>query len=152
MIRRASPIRRTPIKRKFGNQPQHFAGQSFASKLEQSVYADLLLLEKAGEIRGLRREVTHQLYAGSGHAWCACQYSEAAYDHSVRIYAPRLDFQFEEKQAIRAPHSVNYEKSIRWQLIFADAKGFQDAKQIMGYKLFSAIHGQEIRLYRKGGI
>lgn len=39
--------------RKYGNQRTNFSGYSFDSKLETSVYQQLLLMEKAGEIKDI---------------------------------------------------------------------------------------------------
>ena len=150
-------IRRSPLRRftsaprtKFGNRVVHIAGESFASGLESRVTASLRLLERAGQIRNLQREVTHQLYVGQGDSCCACQLAApglALFQNAVRIYAPRMDFQFEELTP-----RTHGEHAEQWKLIYADAKGFQDDKQRMGYKLFAAIHGQAIRLYRKGDL
>jgi hypothetical protein len=151
---RQKPIQRTGIKRaKYGNVKQRVDGRTFDSGLERDCYSVLVLLEKAGEIRNLQCQVTHQLYAGVGRAICSClagvgDERRTALEGLDRIYAPRLDFQFEQRKD-------NYHAGLTcsWApehvyTVWADAKGFQDAKQVMGYKLFEAIHGGPIRLYR----
>lgn len=44
--------------RKFGNRVTERDGYSFASRLEAAVYQELKLLERAGEIRDLKCQVT----------------------------------------------------------------------------------------------
>ena len=46
---------------KYGNRKIEFEGQTFDSKKEARYYTELLLLEKAGKIKDLQRQVKFQL-------------------------------------------------------------------------------------------
>ena len=49
---------------KFGNQPITIDGKSFSSKLEGGRWAELRLLERAGEIQHLQSQVTFRIEIG----------------------------------------------------------------------------------------
>ena len=49
------------MKSKYGNRKINMAGEVFDSRLEARRYQVLRLLERAGEIRGLRRQVRFEL-------------------------------------------------------------------------------------------
>jgi hypothetical protein len=55
-----------PAKRKYGNRPTHIGGVRFDSAGEARRWAELQLLERAGEISELRRQVPHELHAPGG--------------------------------------------------------------------------------------
>ena len=56
---------------KYGNIPTTIDGITFPSKLEARRYVDLSLLQKAGEITGLERQVTYRFEIGGVHV---CNY------------------------------------------------------------------------------
>jgi len=56
---------------KFGNQPTTLDGKSFHSKLEANRFAELQLMERAGEIKDLQTQVTFRLDIGGVHI---CKY------------------------------------------------------------------------------
>ena len=56
---------------KYGNIPTNVGGKSFRSKLEAGRWSELLLLEKAGEIRDLQNEVPFRLDVNGKHI---CKY------------------------------------------------------------------------------
>lgn len=55
--------------RKYRNAPVVVDGVRFASKLEARRWQELLLLQRAGQIHDLRRQVRHKLTVG-GHEVC----------------------------------------------------------------------------------
>lgn len=167
MILRRKPLSRMqPINRrlagiargnKFGNVKRMHDGRSYASGLERDTFLILQQEERDGKIRNLQTQVTHGLYVGHpiypengkyARASCTCMFNqgEPMPGGLEKIYSPQLDFQFEECAG------GNMIRPQIWVLIYADAKGFQDAKQRQGYRLFAAIHGQKIRLYTAHGV
>jgi len=60
-----------PKRSKFGAVRTTVDGITFASKLEAARWGQLKLLERAGEIRQLRRQVRHQLIGYTGEPVCA---------------------------------------------------------------------------------
>lgn len=61
----AAPKRRGPRANKFGNVPTWVDGIRFASKKEAARWGELRLLESAGQIRDLRRQVRYSLQVSS---------------------------------------------------------------------------------------
>lgn len=53
-----------PTKNKYGNVKTEYDGFTFDSKKEAARYAELKMLEKAGAIRGLERQVVFELQPG----------------------------------------------------------------------------------------
>jgi len=118
------------------------AGHKHDLRLDARCCDDLHLRQRAGEIRGLRTQVTHALYVGASGSYCDC-HGIVIPPHLVkaeRVRAVRLDFQFEERTAPR-----------KWEVRYGDAKGWIDtgSAQYLAYKIFAILHGQEIQLYRK---
>lgn len=148
MIPRRTPLKRSGIKRnKFGNVKQMHDGRSYASGLERDTYLMLQDEQRQGKIKQLETQITHGLYVGYGDARCTCQWPQGKpmEDGMERIYSPVLDFQFYERVDAGGDRDEYF-------IVYADAKGYQDAKQRQGYKLFAAIHRQKIRLYTAHGI
>jgi hypothetical protein len=123
-------------------------GHLHDSRLEARTCDDLHLLERGGQIREIERQITHGLYVGEGVSACTCSRpkGEPMPKGLEKIYSPRLDFQFLEAFTNDTPHGPPI-----WLLVYADAKGWSDRRsaQFLAYKLFAAIHGQAIRLYKR---
>lgn len=65
------------IQRKYRNEPVRVGGDHFDSKSEAKRWADLKLLESAGEISNLKRQVRFELHVGGLHI---CDYiADATY-------------------------------------------------------------------------
>ena len=74
----ASVIRRA---RKYGNVPTTIDGERFDSKAEAKRWTQLQLLQRAGEITDLRRQVTYPLFGMGG----------------TKVGTWRVDFAYREK-------------------------------------------------------
>ncbi len=92
-------------------------GILFASKREANQWANLLLLEKAGEVRKLDRQVYYPLHAAGG----------------VVVGSYVADFVFEEW------------RSHGWELVVADAKGFKTDLYLWKKRHLKAEYNIEIR-------
>lgn len=101
-------------KRKYGNQKTEFEGLSFDSKHEFERWVDLRLLEKAGEIQNLRRQVKFELLPA--------QRGELRTERGVSYIA---DFVYEQdgktvvedakSKATRTPEYIIKRKLMRWR-------------------------------------
>lgn len=89
----------------------------FDSKREAKRYADLLLLQKAGQISGLERQVRYQLIPAQRDAAGKLLEREVAYI---------LDFRYRNKDG-----TVTHE----------DSKGFRTPDYIIKRKLMLHVHG-----------
>lgn len=111
-------------KRKFNNKPQVQGDKRFASKLEQRKYNDLLLRERAGEVR----KVEHQP-----------KFTLKVNGRKVCRFTP--DFSFWELI------------DDKWIWCIADAKGAITKKRDDAFKvrakLFTAIYGPEVQIWDK---
>lgn len=100
-------------------------GERFDSKLEARVYQDLKLLEKAGEIRNLRRQVKFSLFMPGGEHY--------------GVY--KADFVFDE-------HLWFTGVDDGWRRIVADAKS-PHTRKLQAWqkvrKLMSACHGITVK-------
>lgn len=91
-------------------------GIKFASKKEASYYQQLMLLQKAGQIRALVLQKSWPLKVN---------------DELICVY--RSDFDFDEL------------RNGQWVEVTADAKGFKTPEYKIKKKLMKAIYGIEIR-------
>ena len=97
------------------------AGVTFDSKREAARHAELLLLQRAGEIRGLRRQVVYELvpgvkFAGAARARPAIRYT--------------ADFVY-----------VEHDK-----FVIEDVKGVETPEFRIKRHLLLALHGLEVRV------
>ena len=106
-------------KSKYNNQPQVVGAEKYRSKKEMHRHAELKLLEAAGAISGLKREVVHILI------------------RPVRIQG-RL------RPAIRYISDFEYDDMVLGKHVVNDAKGVRTAVYILKRHLMMAIHGIEI--------
>ena len=110
----------TPRRSKYRAQPQIVNGERFASKLEARRWAELQILERAGEIRALRRQVWFPLTVNG------------------------------ELVAHYVADSVYEDKRESWALVVEDQKSPATRKLStyrLKVKLMRACHGIEIREY-----
>lgn len=101
---------------KFGNKKTIRNGLIFDSKREAARYDQLLLLERAGRIRNLRRQVKYELRV-----------------NGVLIATYRADFVYEELERDA------------WTEVVEDSKGYPNDRWPMKKKLMRACHGIVVR-------
>jgi hypothetical protein len=101
---------------KYNNKPTESQGKTFASKKEARRYDQLLLLEKNGEVRGIKCQQEYRLEV-NGHL--VCKY--------------RADFTYEEL------------RRHEWHFVVEDVKGFQTAVYRLKKKLMVAVFDIEVR-------
>jgi hypothetical protein len=109
---------------KYQNIPNNANGQSYRSLLERDRHNELLFLEKAKQVRNVRREVPYRLEV-NGHL--ICKYV--------------ADFVYEEKNGGG------------WQDIVEDTKGAATMTPVFNLKkkLMLACHGIDIRITVSAG-
>lgn len=101
---------------KFGNHKTQRGGLVFDSKKEADRYDQLLLLERAGRIRNLQRQVKYDLRV-----------------NGVLIATYKADATYEE-----------FDKG-EWISVVEDSKGYPNDRWPMKKKLMRAVHGISIR-------
>jgi hypothetical protein len=109
---------------KYGNVPVNANGESYRSKLERDRHNELLLLQKARDVRNLRREVTYRLEVNN---------------HLICRYI--ADFVYEERNGNG------------WRDIVEDTKGAATMTPVFNIKkkLMLACHGIDIRITVSAG-
>ena len=115
---------------KYNNQKVTVDGEVFDSKKEARRYGELLLLEKAGVISNLQRQVKFVLIPAQ---------------REVDIVGPRGGVKkgkLLEKECAYVADFVYWENS---RLIVEDTKGFRTADYIIKRKLMLHVHGIQIR-------
>jgi len=158
-LKRTKPIRRTALRsgggfmraqrQDRGAMRSHVRsmtvdGVKFDSLLEAACWQQLVLLERAGQLRGLKMKQRHQMYVGTGQSYCSCQLpaGELSDSHTAtRLRAVIPDFEYE------VPASDMHGT---WRAVTADAKGWQDANsaQWVAYQLFRILHRRPIVLMK----
>lgn len=120
-VRKVKQIREPSEKRKskYNNQPQVVGAEKYRSKKEMHRHAELKLLEAAGAISGLKREVVHILIK------------------PVRIQG-RL------RPAIRYVSDFQYDDALTGKHIVEDCKGWRTDVYRLKRHMMAAIHGIEI--------
>ena len=104
---------------KFGNKPTVVDGEHFHSKREAKRWGDLRMLQRAGEIRNLARQVKYLLDV-----------------NGVRIATYTADFVYDQRKLIAGDPW--------WEPVVEDVKGYPNDRWPMKKKLMKAIHGIEI--------
>lgn len=102
---------------KYRNEKTTIDGETFDSAGEAKRYQELKMLERAGQIRGLRRQVDFSLHVNGMH---------------ICIY--RADFMYEEKAT-----------GWTWTKVVEDYKGYPNEVYPLKKKLMLACHGIAIR-------
>lgn len=119
---------------KYGNENVEYEGMIFDSKRELKRWKELVLLQKAGKIRDLERQVKFELIPTQ---WATeKQYGARGKEIKPRVYA-------EEK-------SVNYFADFAYytdsgEYVVEDAKGYRNQAYIIKRKLMLYLHGIRIR-------
>jgi len=109
---------RLPRRQKYGNRSTVVDGIRFQSTKEARRYGELRLLEKAGEIRNLHRQIPFDLWV-----------------KGIRICRYVADFTYDEK----APDGWSR------QDVVEDCKGFRTREYKIKKALMLACHGIEIK-------
>jgi hypothetical protein len=108
--------------RKYGNKPCVVSGLKFDSKREASRHAALTLLERAGRIRNLRRQVPY-----------------------VIIPAMRIPGDARATPATKYIADFVYEAGPEWATVVEDSKGMKTPEYRMKRKLMWHVHGIAIK-------
>ena len=108
------------MRNKYGNQKPRYKGIRFDSKKEMNRYAELELMERAGVIRNLQRQVPFILIPTQKDL------SGKVLEHSCRYYA---DFVYEKDG----------------KKIVEDTKGFKTTEYIIKRKLMLLRYGIQIQ-------
>lgn len=108
-------------RRKYGNTKTAFGGLTFDSKAEAARWAELMILERTGQIHGLRRQVAYELapsvkYAGAARA----------------------------KPALRL--IVDFEYRDATGLVLEDVKGVRTTAFEIKRHLLKSVHGLDMKL------
>ena len=130
-------------KRKFGNKKVILDGIEFDSRKEARRYSELLLLQRAGEIRDLELQREFELIP-------------AQYE-TVERYGKtgkRLkDGKRCIEQAVKYKADFSYTDTATGRLVVEDVKGYRDpasagyAKFVIKRKLMLFVHGIKIKIY-----
>jgi hypothetical protein len=105
---------------KYRNKPTHIDGIRFASKAEAKRYQELKLLERAGEITGLRLQPRYPLYA------------------------------YEKEKICDYVGDFEYFEPVKGKYITEDVKGVLTPVFKLKAKLFKAHYQREIRIITYG--
>lgn len=126
--------------RKYKNNPVELDGIKFDSKREARRYAELKLLERAGEITGLQRQVKFELIP-------------AQYE-TVERYSDKTGKKLKDGKRLlekECSYIADFVYCIDGQLIVEDVKGYRDpqsagyAKFVIKRKLMLYVHGIKIQ-------
>lgn len=123
------------IKRqKYGAQRTEVDGVMFHSKKEAARYRELLLRQRAGEIRGLRLQPKFELEA-----------ARALRTRVVGIY--RADFAYDERIRLEAAcgRALAGDNGYVWKPVIEDVKGFRTPLYKWKKRHVEAQYGIEIR-------
>lgn len=119
---------------KFGNRKVTIDGMTFDSKHEYQRWAELKLLEKAGKIQGLFRQVKFELIP-------------AQYERYERI-SQKTGKRLADGQRCVEKAATYIADFVYWEgdrMIVEDAKGVRTPEYILKRKLMLARHGVKIR-------
>lgn len=115
-----------PKRQKFNARKTVVDGKVFASAGEARRWQELELLERAGKIRNLQRQVKYDI------VW-----------NGVHICSYTADAVYQERWANSEPHEVS-----DWVLIVEDFKGGRPREWARTKKLMLACHGIDVREVR----
>ena len=122
------------MRNKYGNRKVTFNGETFDSKRELSRYQELLLMQRAGKIHDLMRQVRFELVP-------------TQYESYVR-YSAKTGKRLKDGQRC-VELAVNYIADfVYWegdQMVVEDAKGVRTEGYIIKRKLMRLQHGVAIR-------
>lgn len=121
-------LRRT----KFGNTRTIVAGEIYHSKREAARHPQLRLLEKAGRIRDLRRQVKYRLEFND--VLIATYTADYVYEEHVESVVRLV-------KGERAHVTPDIAAGGLWRLVVEDVKGYPNDRWPMKKKLMKACHG-----------
>lgn len=118
-------------------------GFVYDSKTEYQRYCYLKLLERAGEIRNLRRQPKFELVFGCGSDQTAVMVGKNR--TKTAVYTP--DFCYEKKECYK---SNNLETGvILWPQVIEDVKGYSDENSKFRIRVFEAAHQCNVTIVKK---
>lgn len=123
---------------KYGNRKITRDGETFDSAKEYRRYNELLLLERAGAIRGLERQVAFELIPAQYEEVCTGEY----YKRGDRKGEPKMKQICVEKAVTYYADFVYFEGD---EKIVEDAKGFMTPEYKIKKKLLLYLFGIKIR-------
>lgn len=119
---------------KYGNENVEYEGMSFDSKRELKRWKELVLLQKAGKIRDLERQVKFELIPTQ---WATeKQYGARGKEIKPKVYA--------EEKAVSYYADFAYHTDTG-EYVVEDAKGHRTQAYILKRKLMLYVHGIRIR-------
>jgi len=95
-------VKASPRPLKYRNKPTVVDGIRFDSKFEATVYGQLVMRQKAGEIRNLKRQVRFPLLV-----------------NNQKVGVLIADFTYEERDG---PYQMLFGTDYHWHMVIADAK------------------------------
>lgn len=118
------------LKTKYNNKKTTVDGEVFDSKKEASRYGELILLERAGEISDLQRQVKFVLIPAQREA---------------DIVGPKGGIKKGRLLEKECAYIADFVYSENGRMVVEDTKGFRTADYIIKRKLMLHIHGIQIR-------
>ena len=125
-------------KNKYGNRKIEYNGETFDSTKEYRRYTELLLLERAGVIQELQRQVPFELIP----AFYEEIYTGEYYQRGPQKGEPKRKRVCVEKAVTYYADFVYYEGGVK---VVEDTKGFKTPEYILKRKLMLHVHGIRIK-------
>jgi hypothetical protein len=130
---------------KYRAKPTEVDNIRFASKKEAKRYAELKLLEKAGEVRRIELQpsfdlfvVDHTVGARIKRAAARMRGEGSILDGRIKVGTYRADFAYEQQ-------GLSASENERWRRVIEDVKGFKTPVYRLKKKMVEAIYGITIR-------
>jgi Protein of unknown function (DUF1064) len=137
------PVARSKIKVAPKAERTDADGQVFDSKGEMARYHELLLLERAGKIRYIRRQPKFALtIQGPQDSWQPVKIRSERYPKG-RLCWYTADFEYEERTELE----VNGKRV--WRMVVEDFKGYQTEASKLRIAVAEAIYGFQVRITKK---
>lgn len=125
-------------KNKYGNRKIEYNGETFDSTKEYRRYTELLLLERAGAIQELQRQVPFELIP----AFYEEIYTGEYYQRGPQKGEPKRKRVCVEKAVTYYADFVYYEGGVK---VVEDTKGFKTPEYILKRKLMLHVYGIRIK-------
>lgn len=111
-------------------------GSKYDSKAEARRHGELMLLERAGEIRNLKRQVRFELLP-------AVRFHGSARATPAMVYV--ADFTYDARKVITAPAHAPVRDEDEWVPVIEDCKGARTRVYLMKRHMMKALLGLDIR-------
>ncbi len=134
----AAPRVKWQQKNKYGNRKIEYNGETFDSTKEYRRYTELLLLERAGAIQDLRRQVDFELVP----AFYEDVYTGEYYKRGDRMGEPKMKRVCVEKAVV---YYADFTYRQNGEYIVEDTKGFKTPEYVIKRKLMLHVHGIRIK-------